>query len=97
MRGFMRTEAMEFKSSSDSKSKCVSQSEILGSFNKRIFYNVSDMEYAMKLNWAKRICNIHFKLVDFGLVVGRPTPLLSYLLVIYQRNKVNWRLDSILL
>ena len=50
MRGFMRTEAMELKSSSDSKSKCVSQSEILGSFNKRIFYNVSDMEYAMKLN-----------------------------------------------
>ena len=33
MRGFMRTEAMELKSSSDSKSKCVSQSEILDSFN----------------------------------------------------------------
>lgn len=29
MRGFMRTEAMELKSSSDSKSKRVSQSEIL--------------------------------------------------------------------
>ena len=25
------------------------------------------MEDAMKLNWAKRICNIHFKLVHFGL------------------------------
>ena len=29
----MRTEAMELKSSSNSKSKRVSQSEILGSFN----------------------------------------------------------------
>ena len=28
------------------------------------------MEYTMKLNWAKRICNIHFKLVEFGLLVS---------------------------
>ena len=33
MRGLMRTEVMELKSSSDSKSKRVSHSEILGSFN----------------------------------------------------------------
>ena len=37
MRGFMRTEAMELKSSSDSKSKCVSQSEILGSLIREYF------------------------------------------------------------
>ena len=44
------------------------------------------MEYTMKLNWTERICNIHFKLVDFGLLGGRPSPLLSYLLVIYQKS-----------
>ena len=37
MRGFMRTEAMELKSSSDSKSKRVSQSEILAFLIKEYF------------------------------------------------------------